>query len=215
MKGINQLMTKLASLYFTPSKFFASYENFSSSKIAILCSFLYGVGGVLEQVENKSLQFNLHQNAESPELVLNLMVTYWTAFWGFAMLTAIISGALIWYVGGWFYNIRLFLCGAREIDKDLGRKIYVVANTVYAIPLLILLIVATFFYDNYLDFYASDQYLLLIAMLFYFWGLITSYKGVVSNFAVNKWLAGLFFIVGPAIVSFLISMLYVYLGMLG
>jgi hypothetical protein len=210
---MKSIFSNLYRLYFCPSLFFSNTKLSNTRWLVFFSTALYSLTGVIERTEQKVIRYDMVNVPISKEALLNSMVTSWPIFWSVSLAIGILSGWLIWWVGGWFYNLRIKWCGAIEINKEHGRAIYVIANMVYAIPFALGMLVATVGYKDYLSFYREDFILSIISMIFVFWSLIVSYKAVATNFEVKKWLVVWWFVVAPIITYTLILFFYTWVAL--
>ena len=203
----------LYRLYFCPSLFFSNTNLANTRWLIFLATALYSVTGVIERVEQKVIRYDMVNVPVSKDELLNTMVTSWPIFWAVSLAIGLLFGWFIWYVGGWFYNLRIKWCGAKNINKEHGRAIYVVSNMIYALPFALGMFFVTFWHQDYLSFYTEDFILSIIAIVFVFWSLIVSYKAVATNFKVKKWLAVWWFIAAPIIIYTLILSFYTWVAL--
>lgn len=78
--------------------------------------------------------------------------TFWLLFWVSAASYGVIRGAMQWFIGGWWYNVRIEWCLADlmvEHNKRLGREIYMYNQLFYALPNVALYLVLTIFCTNF------------------------------------------------------------------
>ncbi|WP_350432561.1 YIP1 family protein [Shewanella sp. H8] len=207
---MTSIFNKLYSLYFRPSQFFSDTNLLQKRWLIFLATAFYSVTGVFERIEQKVIRYDMVNIPESKEALLNTIVTSWFVFWSVSLVIGLLFAWLIWWIGGWFYNLRIKWCGAREFDKDLGRSIYVISNMVYALPATIGMLVVTLCYNDYLNFYTEDFILSIVVVIFVLWSLIVSYKAVSTNFKVKKWLAIWWFMIAPIILNITILFFYVF-----
>ena len=109
----------------------------------------------------------------------------------------------VWFIGGWFYNLRLFWSGAGDFDKVNGRLIYVFSNLVVAIPHIIVLLVSATYYQDYASAFNAEEYWSSLIIIFPFWAIYVSYKAILANFTVIKWKAIIWFVILPVLLYML------------
>src|SRR5918996_492524 len=130
----------------------------------------------------------------------------WASFWTFVVLIGALGAVFIWYLGGWWYNLRLRWSGAGDFARREGRLVYTFAGLVPAIPGLAYVLGGTLLTTDYQTLWNADEAWALLLLAFPFWGVIVSYLGVRTRFAVRP---------GPARVWFLILPLLVYAIVIG
>lgn len=123
---------------------YSDFVGFSKQYLAqekprylLIVAWLVGVGTVADRVTGQDY-------------------TSWGEVWAVALFGGIISGALIYYIAGWFYNLRIKWSKGHE-NINTSRNIYVFAS----LPVAIASITALFFNhisygSDYFDYYYSD-----------------------------------------------------------
>ena len=210
---MTSIFNKFYRLYFRPSQFFLDTNLLQKRWLIVLATAFYSVIVVFERIEQKVIRYDMVNVPESKEALLNTIVTSWFVFWSVSLVIGFLFAWLIWWIGGWFYNLRIKWCGAGQFNRELGRTIYVISNMVYALPVAIGMLIVTICYKDYLSFYSEDYIFSIVAMVFVVWSLIASYKAVATNFKVKRWLAIWWFIAAPIIVNILILSFYVFVSL--
>jgi hypothetical protein len=107
---------------------------------------------------------------------------------------------MLWYVGGWWYNVRLGWSGAVDFDRRQGRLVYTFAGLVWAIPSIAYAAIATVVFPNYQAAWESEELWSVLLLVFPFWAVVVSYLGVRSRFQVRSAPARVWFLILPIIV---------------
>ena len=210
---MTSIFNQFYRLYFRPSQFFSDTNLLQNRWLIFLATAFYSVIVVFERIEQKVIRYDMVNVPESKEALLNTIVTSWFVFWSVSLVIGLLFAWLIWWIGGWFYNLRIKWCDAGQFNRELGRSIYVISSMVYALPVVIGMLIVTIFYKDYLSFYSEDYIFSIVAMVFVVWSLIASYKAVATNFKVKRWLAIWWFIAAPIIVNILILSFYVFVSL--
>lgn len=130
--------------------------------------------------------------------------TSWGEIWVIVILTGIFSGALGYYIGGWFYNLRVgWSKGKRDIN--MSRNINLFTSLPISLTSILMLLLNQMVYgEDYLNYYYSDASTVDVVFFFVFVAAIIytirlSYKAVRETMHVEKKRAIGWFIVAPAI----------------
>ena len=165
----------------------------------LLVTWCFGASNAIDRIDKRLMRAELGQ-ARPWESVSPFVVESWLGFWPWVLATGAVSGALVWWVGGWWYGVRLRWSGAMDLDKRLARITFVYSSFVVTGPAILLAIGKTVAYPSYAVAYAADEWFSVGFVLFPFWSIVTSYIGVRTLFAVVRWKAITWFIVLPAMV---------------
>ena len=96
----------------------------------------------------------------------------------------------------WWYRKRLQWSGA-SADSGLARTVYLLAAQVYTLPLLVYTIWETVHYPSPRAAFDGDDPWALLVLLFLFWSVVVSYRGVRQIFTVRPWPARTWFLILP------------------
>jgi hypothetical protein len=124
-------------------------------------------------------------------------------------LLGLISAGFGWLVGGWWYRVRLEWSGAKDPDPTEARLVWVYTGLVSALPSLMLLLLDTFRYEDYLESWEETGLLTLIPALALFWSVYVSYRAATTRFALKAVPARLWFFALPLLLYLLVT------GMIG
>lgn len=128
----------------------------------------------------------------------------WGEVWAIALFGGILSGALAYYIGGWFYHVRVgWSKGSGTIDT--ARNIY----TFSSLPISVTAIGSLFFNHlaygtDYFDLYYSeassvDVIFAILALVAIGYSIYISYQGVKNVMHVQKGRGIFWFVIAPAI----------------
>ena len=156
-----------------------------------LSSILYvAIGDRLLGITKKGVQSNL-----PPEVL-----TSWLSLWSVAIGGGIVVGAFLWVLAGWWFRERVLLSGARRPNLRLSRIVYVYASLVRSLPPLVITLIWTLRYPSYGAVPAQEIYIAAALSIVFSCGeLISAYIGVKTLFAVDRWKAGIWFVLAPAV----------------
>ncbi|MEO1395324.1 MAG: hypothetical protein AAFV90_20675 [Cyanobacteria bacterium J06634_5] len=166
------------------------------SYLAIAC-WLVGTSIAITRLEQQLVRAELGSSGLNLNL-FELLLT-WPVFWPMVLALGLVGGWFFWFVGGWWFRLRIKFSGAPDPDPRLSRLVMVYAGLVSALPHLAFVMWWTLLYENYLVAYAQDFVLAVVLFAFSFWELFSAYRGVRTLFSVDRWRARLWFIVLPAL----------------
>lgn len=175
------------------SKFAEKYLNTKSNpRYLLLVVWVVGVGTVADRVIGSSSDYSS-----------------WGEAWAIALFGGILSGALTYFIAGWFYDVRVgWSKGNRNVDTS--RNIYIFSSLPIALLSILSFVFNNMAYgDDYFSSYAYDGsvvdiicFLLLIPVLIY--AIRMGYKAAREVMGVEKGRAIWWFAVAPGIFYILI-----------
>lgn len=193
----------LGRLFVKPSVYFRSVD-LHAGVAWFGALWLLGIASTIDRIDQNLLRADLGA-ARSGWSSLGPAVTgSWVTFWVFAVFAGLIGALFIWFIGGWWYNLRLRWSGATEFDKREGRLVYVFANMAHAIPTLAYTLAATAVYSNYLLAWQADDWWWAFLLIFPFWAVVVSYKGVRAKFQTRATPARIWFLILPMLLYALV-----------
>jgi len=201
-------------LFFRPRRFFADVDLdhrwWYMSALA-----LGGITATSGRVDEGIIRAELGQSRPGWEEVSPLFLDSWVTLWLFLFVGAAVYAPFFWYLGGWWYKVRLRWSGAEAPDPRDARLVMVSAALVAALPSVLLLIGQTLMFSNYGEAWASEELLSVVLIVFPFWSVYASYRGVRTRFEVSKWRGRTWFLFLPALVYMfllgLVALLYALL----
>lgn len=195
----------LVYLAFRPRLFFEVFVVESSPVLTALTAWTFGVVAAMDRLELRSIT-----SANSPMLAV---MHDWAGYWGFCAGAGVVSGALYYAIGGWWFRMRLQWSGAEGPDKLLARRVYIYSAQAYVVPYLLLTLLDTWTYPTPLAASNGDdpKYLLIIVALF--WSVYVSYRGVRTVFVTKSWPARIWFLILPGILYSLVLVGFILAGL--
>lgn len=180
-------------LLFNAKRFFSEHLSFCK-KYYIWFVYIVGVGFIIDGFDVGFIKAALREQTKEIDMLSSWS---WTWYWFLVLLFGAPYGLLRWWIGGWWYKIRIKWSGAKRPDPFKARLIYISSSFVYFFPLIIVAIVNNFIFKTPWE--ACFKGSITVAALFSFWSLYVSYIGVINNFDLNKWKARLWFIILPIV----------------
>lgn len=199
---------RLAQLYARPTAFFTRTHVLDRKPEILIVGWIVGMAGALDRVDWNLTKIDLGSANDS--LTVSLAQS-WKALWIFIVVVGIISGAMGWLIGGWWYRKRLEWSGARSPDPTEARLVWLYASLIAAVPSLGLLLIDTYRYEDYLESWEYPGLLTLIPALALFWSVYISNKGATTRFNLKVWPARMWFFVIPMLLYFFVTGLVGYL----
>jgi len=181
----------LVYLYLKPRRFFSFFIDNHLPVITALCAWMLGVVSAHDRMETRAVNGG------------NMLplVDSWPAYLSFIGVTGLVSAVLFFYIGAWWYRVRLRWSGAQSPDRRVARRVYLYASTVAAFPGACALAMDAMAFPRPIDAmlaYAGWAELLPVAFLA--WSVVTSYVGVRTVFGVSGWRPILWFLVLPMLI---------------
>ena len=185
---------QLWKLFLQPGEFFARHVRIEAPLSTLLVTYLLGMVNVMDRVDQKLIQKDLGKAAG---MSLQLLGS-WGSYWMLVMLGGILSAIVSWYVGGWWFKMRVKWSGATVVDPRQARLIYVYAYFILNLPILLVALYQTLRFSDYSQAWeASEMTTSIITLLMLVWSCVVGYLGVKAKFDVIPWRAFLWFVVLP------------------
>ncbi len=194
---------RLWMLFVRPRRFFERrypLDHLPSLLLVLMCM---GIAYASGRMEKNMMQADLDQASAGWEKLAPLLTESWLGFWGTMLVVGVMGAAWAWYVGGWWYRVRLGWAGDPEPDRVQARLVYSYASLVQALPHVVVLLVQTATYESYRAAWESPDLWPTLGLPFIFLSVWTSYRGVRASFAVRTGPALVWFVVLPALLYLL------------
>lgn len=187
----------LVNLFLDTRTFFEPAAALGKQGYLAIACWIIGTSIAINRLEQQLVKAELG----SLDINLNIfeLILKWPVFWPLVLSLGLLAGWLLWYVGGWWFRLRIKFSGDPNPDPRMSRLVMVYAGLVSAIPHIAFVLWWTLLYENYLIAYAQDLFLTVVIYAFSFWELFSAYRGVRTLFAVDRWRARLWFIILPAL----------------
>lgn len=187
----------LATIFLSARDFFSPAAALGNQGYLAIACWLVGTSVAITRLEQQLVKAELG----TTDINLNLfeLVLKWSVFWPLVLSLGLVAGWLFWFIGGWWFRLRIKFSGAPNPDPRMSRLVMVYAGLVSAIPHLAFVMWWTLLYENYLIAYAQGLFLTVVLFAFSFWELFSAYRGVRTLFSVDRWRARLWFIILPTL----------------
>ena len=188
----------LIDIFIDPQRFFSTEAALGRPFSLFITALLLGLSTVLYVILGDTLLV-ITETIDAPRIPPDL-INSWVELWMGLLVTGVVTSAFLWFVAGWWFRERALLSGARRPDFQLSRIVYVYSSLVRSLPLLLMLLVWTFRYPNYAAVPSQEIFIAsALSVVFSCGELVTAYVGVRTLFDVDKWRAGIWFVMGPAV----------------
>lgn len=183
------LMKSILNLYINPKKFF---EKNNLKKYLFAATWIVGISQVIDNIDSKLSRLNYNS-------VFNFFIDSWLAYFSLILILGLISGQIVYYIRGFWYNLRLKWCSIDTHDEEKGREIFIYTSLISSIPGILISIVYPFFFSNYREAFYSDSIFELILIIFPVWAIINSYITIKHNFDLKNSTTVIWFLILPII----------------
>jgi hypothetical protein len=188
----------LFDLFSRPTRFFSSQLGLGRTPYILLATWCYGIASAMDRVDQELLRAEFGEARPSWDVWGPMVTQSWVGYWGFVLTMGVFGGLFLWWLGGWWYRVRLRWAGDPTPDPRLARLVYIYSSFVCAGPTVALALLQTALFENYAAAWNAEELYSSIVLVFLFWSLATSYLGARALFHVSRWRAQLWFLVLPA-----------------
>lgn len=185
------------TLFVNPSHFFASLDDLSRPSLVLVATLCLGVASTVDRIEQHLLRAEMGQGVSGWSEVSPWLLHSWSTLWIVLLLLGALNVPLFWYLGGWWYRLRLKWSGATALDPFRPRLLFVYSSLVYALPVVLVMLGETVLFPNYRLARDAEGSWTLIFVLLSFWSVVVSYCGATSTFALARRKALLWFLLLP------------------
>jgi len=184
-------------LLFQPKSFFENDFNNKESPYFGFVIAIFGVASALGRIDKQFMKYDLKGQLDQIAFLNN-----WSAYWLFAIFGGFIAGISFYYLGGWFYNLRVKWAKGVP-DKATSRFIFLYSSFIPALPTVLYAIQQTIRYEqpympeSNISLSESAVTLLIIVLMYY--SVYVSYRGVTIVMKPSKWPGRIWFLILPCI----------------
>jgi hypothetical protein len=191
-------LAHLRDLFFRPSRFFAPDVRPGPAWAVSLACWLMGISYVIDRIDIKMMQADVAGTHRNP--LTEKLVASWDAYWAALLIGGTLAGAMIWFIGGWWYRLRLRWSGAVAPDAREARLAYVFAGLVFCLPALIVTLLLTLRFESYAAAWSAESLDGLLLPVFMVWSCATGWLAARTKFGVTGPLPLLLFLILPVLV---------------
>lgn len=192
----------LVDIFVAPRRFFSGQLALGERPYFLAVLYCFGVASTLDRLEMRIQQNLLTQELRgAPRPAWEFIEPFasnWAYFWAYGLAGGVLAAALIWWIGGWWFKIRVGWSGAQNPDPRKARLVYIYASVVWVAPYLALTLGESLAFENYLAAWRSESLWPVLFLIFPVWSAIAGYKGVMTLFEVKRGRAIFWFAVLPS-----------------
>ncbi|MEZ4412351.1 MAG: hypothetical protein R2910_05145 [Gemmatimonadales bacterium] len=185
----------LLRLFGRPRQFFALDHALNQKPELFLVVWLAGMSNVLGRIDMQLAKAGSGTPTSSDIFVR--LAQSWSSVWIAVVLGGVLSGGLAWLIGGWWYGLRLHLCGARPGHEHEGRRTWAYVSLATSLPAIVVLLIQTVRYDSYAEAYNTSSALDLLLLALLYWSVVVSYRAATTRFKLDTSKARFWFLVLP------------------
>ena len=156
---------------------------------------IYGTGKAIDRFDKQFLKYDLRGDFDKLEFFNS-----WIPYWIFVIIFGIVAGLISYYIGGWFFNLRL-KWSKGDSNLSLSRDIFLYSRTVFSIAIIFTTIIQTFIADKpYIsngDVTSWDIASIVIIITFMYHSTYIGYTGVRTLTNANKTRSLIWFVILP------------------
>lgn len=187
----------LFQLFVRPRVFFSSLERLAGAPGLVFLAFLYGVYAAMDKIDQEIVKSLVATRPRPLDGLIQKALHSWADYWTVALAGGLISALISWVVVAWFYRKRLEWSGAVQPDADRARQVWLYQSAVETIPAVVIAILHTVAFPNYLEAWASDDVTNWIVLFLLFWSCWVSYVGATTAFTLKRRAALFWFLALP------------------
>jgi len=120
----------LVDLFIRPRSFFSKRLALGHLPNLLLVTWCYGASNVISRIDTELIRAELGHARRGWETFSPFIVESWLGFWLWVLAMGAVGGAMIWWVGGWWYGVRVRWSGVTVLDKRLARLAFVYSSFV-------------------------------------------------------------------------------------
>lgn len=192
---------QLLDLFIAPRRFFSAGLDLASPARLAMVTILYGIALSLNRIQARlSIQLKAHSLGLTPSRAWSFqepLSSNWLFFWAYALVGGLVTAVLVWWIGGWWFGVRVRWSGAVDAKLRTARQVYLYSALLFTLPAVIGPIVITALYPDYRAAWSAGGYRPMFLLPFLLWSTLVSYIGVTVVFPVRRGRAFGWFVILP------------------
>jgi len=189
----------LVDLFIRPRRFFGGQLALGETPYALFVAWCYGATQVVDRIDQSLIRAELGRPRPGWEQFGPYITESWMGFWVLLLLAGSASALAIWWLGGWWFAVRLRWSGCQEPDRRLARLVMIYSAFVYSGPFVLLYVLYTGIFGSYAEAYANESLLPAALLIFPFWSIAASYTGARTVFNIEGWGVRSWFLLLPLV----------------
>lgn len=192
-------LRSLVLLFTHPTYLFSQVAALTRGRMYLLLAYCSGVAAAIDRLDQNMMRADLTGRSS-----VTALIDSWPKLWLFLLAVGLLYAAVVWWLMGWWYGVRLGWSGAESPDPFTTRVVYVHQDFIQSAPAILIVIAYTFAFANYEEAWASEEAWSALILVFVVWSCVTSYKAVCAAFSVQKWKARFWFLILPLVFYFIV-----------
>ena len=189
----------LVDLFLRPHRFFSGQLALGKTPYAVLVAWCYGAAASIDRIDQNLLRAQFGNPRPGWEQLAPLVVESWWRFWLFVLASGAVGGVFLWWLGGWWFALRVRWSGIAEPDRRLARLVMAYSAFIHAAPAVLAAAISTAVFSSYAEAFDADESYSLVLLVFPFWSAVASYSGVRAVFGASGWKPRLWFLILPCV----------------
>lgn len=182
----------LVLLFTRPTYLFSQVAALTRGRMYLFLAYCSGVAAAIDRLDQNMMRTDL-----TGRPTVAAVTGSWLNLWLFLLAVGLIYAAVVWWVAGWWYRVRLGWSGAESPDPFTTRVVYMYQDFIQSAPAILIVVVYTLVFTNYEEAWAAEEAWSALILVFVVWSCVTSYKAVSAAFSVQKWKARFWFLILP------------------
>jgi hypothetical protein len=187
----------LVDLFFKPRRFFTGQLALGKTPYALLVAWCYGVAASIDRIDQNLLRAQFGKPRAGWENFSPYIVDSWPGFWLFILASGALGGVFLWWLGGWWFSLRVRWSGVASPDRRLARLVMAYSAFIQAAPAVLAAALSMFFFASYAEAFNSEEPYSMVLLVLPFWSSAVSYTGVRAVFGASGWRPRLWFLILP------------------
>jgi hypothetical protein len=187
-------LRSLILLFTRPTYLFSQVAALTRARMYLFLAYCSGVAAAIDRLDQNMLKADLTGRS-----TVAALIDSWPKLWLFLLAVGLLYAAVVWWLLGWWYGVRLRWSGAQSPDPFTTRVVYVYQDFIQSAPTILIVIAYTFTFASYAAAWASEEVWSALILVFVVWSCVTSYKAVCAAFSVRKWQARFWFLILPLV----------------
>ncbi|MDX1616164.1 MAG: YIP1 family protein [Candidatus Promineifilaceae bacterium] len=205
----------LIQLFVQPVRFFTGHPDLEKRANLVLAMWIVGIARVADEITELADRAELGLPRPGWDQVGPIVTESWLGFWATALVAGVVSGLFLYWIGGWWFKVRLRFAGASDPAAKRARVAYAYSSFVYAGAAVLLLLGETLLYVDFAAARSNSVIGLILFPVFTIWSYVIGYKAAITLFDLSLWKARFWFFILPLLVIVVGYMLLVVAMLLG
>lgn len=176
----------VVELLLRPGRFFRDRPKGLGTAAALIAMAVLGIAGAIDRLDVEQLRGRGRDVS-------------WANYWAKVLAGLVLGGPVRYFVGGWWYRMRLALSGARGVPPARARAMFALSELVRGVPLLLVTIAGTIRAANPLAAMSLAAWPTVWGLFLVGWSIFVSYEGATTAFSIDGRRPLVWFVILPAL----------------